>query len=154
MLRILVWRASVLQIWVFWDMTLCGWVTSSVSWRIILTIVCRARQSKKNSWLSFAVFLGLLDLCPFKMKALCSFDTQEPLVHWHSVAEPPTSPLCELPVWWLLYCLGALTFKHRIRSHLPSAGIIRRKCHSVPVSCSKWERYVSFVVSLCEHWCW
>jgi hypothetical protein len=81
----------------------------SVSWRIVLTVVYRARQSKKNSWLSFAIFLGLLDLWPFKMKAVCSFDVQEPLALWHSVAEPSASPLCEPPVWWLPYCLGALT---------------------------------------------
>jgi hypothetical protein len=79
-----------------------------VSWRIVLTVVCGAKQCKKNSWLSFTIFLGLLDLWPFKMKTVCSFDTQEPLAHWHSVPEPSVSPPCEPPVWWLLYCLGAL----------------------------------------------
>jgi len=42
------------------------------------------------------------------MKTVCSFDTREPLAHWHSVPEPSVSPPCEPPVWWLLYCLGAL----------------------------------------------
>jgi hypothetical protein len=101
---IIIWRASVL---LGYDTVWLGdWF--SVSWRIILTVVCRTKQFKKNSWLSFAIFLGLLDLWPFKMKAVCSFDTQEPHAHWHSVAEPLMSPLCEPPVWWLLYCLGAL----------------------------------------------